>query len=95
MTFLNPRTYKVRTLYRIPEIYFREVYKSLNQPLQVQIEQLADLILQVLKKQQQKSSLATMENYQIQYKLGSGNFAKVYLAVHNITGQEVSRGKKV
>ena len=31
-----------------------------------------------------------MENYQIQYKLGSGNFAKVYLAEHATTKQQVA-----
>lgn len=32
-----------------------------------------------------------MENYQIQRKIGSGNFAKVYLAKHAITNQEVRK----
>ncbi len=32
-----------------------------------------------------------MENYQIQHKIGSGNYAKVYLARHATTNQEVRK----
>lgn len=48
----------------------------------------AVLILKVLQKQE-KQKKQTMENYEIKYKLGSGNFAKVYLAIDNSSGKEV------
>lgn len=36
---------------------------------------------------------SAMENYEILRKLGAGNFAKVYLALHTPTGRKVSREK--
>lgn len=35
-----------------------------------------------------------MENYQVLRKIGSGNFAKVYLAVHTPTGRRVSATRR-
>lgn len=35
-----------------------------------------------------------MENYQVLRKIGSGNFAKVYLAVHTPTGRRVGATRR-